>query len=96
MTDEPIWKWTGNKRFSVKFVYLSLTKSDNGPAFRSIWKAKIPENIKIFMWLVAQKAILTKDNMLRKNWKGNPGCYFCGSLETVDHLLFSCPIAKMV
>jgi hypothetical protein len=50
----------------------------------------------IFMWLVAEKAILTKDNMIRKNWKGNPGCYFCGSLETVDHLLFSCPVAKVV
>jgi hypothetical protein len=48
------------------------------------------------MWMVAQKAILTKDNMIARDWQGGPGCYFCGKLETVDHLLFSCPIAKVV
>jgi hypothetical protein len=47
------------------------------------------------MWMVAQKAILTKDNMIAGDWHGDPGCYFCGRLETVDHL-FSCPIAKVV
>jgi hypothetical protein len=52
-------------------------------------ESKIPEKVKIFMWLVAQKAILTKDNMIRRNWQGGP-------IETVDHLLFSCPIAKVV
>jgi hypothetical protein len=51
------------------------------------WRAKIPLKIKFFMWLVAQKAILTKDNMLARNWKGDPGFYFCGDLETVDHTL---------
>jgi hypothetical protein len=53
MDDEPIWKWTGSKMFLVKYVYLSLIKNDNGHAFRSIWKAKIPEKIKKSMWLVA-------------------------------------------
>jgi hypothetical protein len=61
-----------------------------------VWKAKIPEKIKKIMWLIAQKAILTKDNMVRKKWKGNHGCYFCGSLETVDHLFFICPVAKVI
>jgi hypothetical protein len=48
------------------------------------------------MWLVSQKVILTKDNMVRRNWQGNPNCYFCGSIETIDHLLFSCPVVKVV
>jgi hypothetical protein len=73
-----------------------MTRDDDGLAYREIWKAKIPLKIKIFMWLVAQKAILTKDNMLIKNWKGDLGCCFCGGLKTVDHLLFSCPVAKVV
>jgi hypothetical protein len=45
---------------------LHLTKEDNGPNFKHIWKSKIPEKIKIFMWLVTQKAILTKDNMIKR------------------------------
>jgi hypothetical protein len=47
------------------------------------------------MWLVTQKVILTKGNMIKRKW-GDPDCYFCGSIKTVDHLLFSCPIAKVV
>jgi hypothetical protein len=34
---------------------------------QGIWKAKIPLKIKIFIWMVAQKAILTKDNMIIRN-----------------------------
>jgi hypothetical protein len=94
--DEVFWKWTSNKKFSVKSVYNVLTCDDHGISYRRVWKAKIPEKIKIFMWLVEQKAILTKDSMIRRNWNGDPGCYFCGCLETTDHLLFECPVAKVV
>jgi hypothetical protein len=31
---------------------------------RQYGKTKIPLKIKIFMWMVSQKAILTKDNMV--------------------------------
>jgi hypothetical protein len=34
--------------------------------------------------------------MIAKKWQGDPGCFFCGELETVDHLLFDCPISKIV
>jgi hypothetical protein len=29
-------------------------------------------------------------------WKGNINCIVCGTLETTDHILFECPIAKLV
>jgi hypothetical protein len=48
------------------------------------------------MWLVKQKAILTKDNMLTRSWQGDPSCYFCDSPETVEHLLFECATAKVI
>jgi hypothetical protein len=50
----------------------------------------------VFMWLVEQGAILTKDNMVKRRWQGNHGCLFCGDFESVNHLLFTCPIAKVV
>jgi hypothetical protein len=62
-----------------------------------IWKVKIPEKIRIFMWLVEQKAILTKDNMIKRKWTTDPGCYFCGQFDTTtDHLLFDFPMSKVV
>jgi hypothetical protein len=80
----------------VKSVYMHLTKNDIGLLYKSIWKAKIPLKVKIFMWMLAQKSILTKDNMIVRNWQGDPSCYFCGDTESLDHSLFQCPIAKVV
>jgi hypothetical protein len=68
----------------------------SGYAYRRVWRAKIPEKIKIFMWLLEQRVVLTKENMFKRNCHGNPDCYFCGALESNDHLFFSCPIAKVV
>jgi hypothetical protein len=51
--DIPVWSWTKNEKFSVKSVYMHLTKGGWDKKFRVIWKYKIPEKIKIFMWLVA-------------------------------------------
>jgi hypothetical protein len=59
-------------------------------------KAKIPEKIKKIMWLLEQKAVLTKDNMIRRKWQGSTACYFCGEPNINDHIFFSCPIAKVI
>jgi hypothetical protein len=40
------------------------------------------------MWMVAYKLILTKGNMIARNWQGDPSCYFYGGIELMDHLLF--------
>jgi hypothetical protein len=94
--DSVYWKWTPSRSFTVKSVYEHLIKDDCGPKFQMIWKAKIPKKTKTFMWLVEQQAILTKDNMLRRKWQGDPLCYFCNAPETVDHLFFECPTAKVI
>jgi hypothetical protein len=46
--------------------------------------------------VVGQRAMLTKDNMKKRKWKGETRCYFYGQFETNNHLLFECPIAKVV
>lgn len=61
-----------------------------------IWKAKIPLKVKIFLWLVEQNAILTKDNLIKWKWKGSKTYAFCTENETVNHLFFDCPTAKYV
>jgi len=95
--DKVCWRW--NKKhgiFSTKSTYDWLSQGDEGPGFKHIWKAKIPYKIKIFMWLLEQNAVLTKDNLLRRNWLGDPACYFCSYSESRDHLFFQCPISKVV
>jgi len=92
-------KWLWNRKsgnFTTKSAYENLTIGDTGPHFKHIWKAKIPYKIKIFIWLLEQNAILTKDNMIKRGWVGDPACYFCSLPESCDHLFFQCPIAKVV
>jgi hypothetical protein len=85
-----------NGTFSVKSTYNALTNCDGGQPFKHIWKSKIPAKIKIFLWLVANEAILTKDNLLKRRWRGDPLCYFCHQPETTNHLLFTCSTAKVI
>lgn len=48
------------------------------------------------MWLLSNNAILTKDNLIRRKWSGNPKCQFCNFDETCDHLFFTCSVAKVI
>jgi hypothetical protein len=38
----------------------------------------------------------TVDNLKRKRWKGNEMCIFCLEGESVDHLLFRCPLVVYI
>jgi len=41
-------------------------------------------------------AVLTKDNMVKRKWTGDPTCYFCDKAENLSHLFFQCSNAKAV
>jgi len=99
LTDEEdvvIWKFDKKGCFFVKSVYKFLTTNDAGIYYKKIWKGKIPAKIKIFLWLVANNALLTRDNMIKRKWTGDPSCLFCECNESVSHLLFQCSLAKAV
>lgn len=84
--DCPVWKLGKNGKFSVKSIYDSLCNQHESINNSFIWKAKVPLKIKIFMWLLENNNILTKDNLIRRNWKGDKFCAFCNEEETIDHL----------
>jgi hypothetical protein len=45
------------------------------PENKIIWKAKIPEKIKIFFVVTGKQGVLTKENMIKRNGQGDPACY---------------------
>jgi hypothetical protein len=90
------WKFGNKGLFSVKSIYNVMTANDSGPYAKAIWKGRIPSKIKIFLWMVSSNAILTKDNMIKRKWVGDPACYFCPSEETTSHLFFQCSTARAV
>ena len=48
------------------------------------------------MWFLHRKVILTKDNLVKRNWQGCKKCYFCDHEETIQHLFFDCPFTKVL
>ena len=48
------------------------------------------------MWLINHNAILTKDNLTKRNWSGDSSCAFCNEAETIPHLFFDCTMAKYI
>ena len=94
--DRFVWKLTTNGLFSVKSMYEDLM-NDHTPYLRKyLWKLKIPLKIKIFMWFLSNKVLLTKDNLVKRNWTGCTKCVFSGEQETVEHLFISCPLARLI
>lgn len=88
------WSLHQNGIFSVKSMYQSLISDNRVWYDTTLWKLKIPLKIKIFMWYVKRKVVLTKDNLARRNWQGNKMCAFCSQQETIQHLFFNYHFAK--
>jgi len=81
--------------FTVKSMYVAII--NNGVRVsKDIWQIKIPMKIKIFLWYLKKGVVLTKDNLLRRHWKGDNHCCFCHILETINNLFFDCVYAKFL
>ena len=91
-----LWKWNPKKMFTTRSVYDHLSSEGSTNSYNHIWKSKLRYKIKIFTWLLEREAVLTKDNMIKRNLQGDPSCIFCSQLDTIDHLFFQCPISKCV
>ncbi len=68
--DKVVLKLTKNGIFTVKSFYKAMMIQNTGFQFKNIWKFKIPPRVKVFQWLMLKNSILTKDNLLRRGWKG--------------------------
>jgi hypothetical protein len=91
------WNLHGNGQFSVESMYRALIQSDVPVVNnKKIWKMKIPLKNKIFAWYLRRGVILTKDNLIKRNWHGSPQCVFCHHDETIKHLFFQCKLARSI
>ena len=91
------WNLHENGQFSVDSMYRALIQSDVPVVNnKKIWKMKIPLKNKIFAWYLRRGVILTKDNLIKRNWHGSPQCVFSYHEETIKHLFFQCKLAHSI
>ena len=76
-------------------MYIDVINSNSIPTSKHVWDVKVPLKIKVFMWFV-HKQDLTKDNLMKRDWTGPTRCSFCDRDETIKHLFFDCPLAKVL
>jgi hypothetical protein len=93
-----IFKWSlnSNDQFSINSMYQAFIDTNIMPNNSYLWKIKIPLKIKVFICLLYREAILTKDNLVKRNWHENIMCCFCDSLESIQHLFFNCALAMFI
>jgi hypothetical protein len=94
--DTFVWGLTSSGAFTIKSMYLDMLDDDTKYLKKYIWKMKVPLKIKVFMWFLHRKVILTKDNLIKRNWNGQESCCFCDNKESIQHLFFDCPLAKII
>lgn len=75
------WSLTASGQFTVRSMYNAMINSDIMPQNRFLWKLKVPLKIKVFLWFLSKGVILTKYNLVKRNWHGNEKCCFCDNQE---------------
>lgn len=73
--DFPVWLWEKNHFFPVKSIYEMLLGSRNvnqGRLWKTIWKSKHPQKVKVFLWLVSTGKLLTTEGRMRQHLADDP------------------------
>ncbi|KAG8060373.1 hypothetical protein GUJ93_ZPchr0002g26796 [Zizania palustris] len=95
--DSVLWSLTSKGTFTVSSFYLALKTQNLVKRRNVVWGLKVPLKIKIFLWLAYKNKILTRDNLVKRGWKGDiKNCVFCCREESVQHLFFDCSVAKFI
>lgn len=87
--DRIIWN-LGSKGFTVRSLYQKLKTQEIPFPKKFLWKVKIPQRIKVFIWLMLKNSILTKDNLKARCYNGDTSCTFCAAQESIQHVMFDC------
>lgn len=95
--DRLAWGENPDGRLTIKSVYGLLTRDDRlrqdmGRFFQRLWRVKVPERIRVFLWLVVNQATMTNQERYRRHIGDTELCKVCkGGVESILHVLRDCP-----
>ena len=109
-TDTYSWEYTKSGHYTVKSAYwvqvnvldakekdsIVLQPSLDG-IYQQVWSIETSPKIRHFLWRCLSNALPVADNMVHRHIAKDKRCSRCGEeAETVNHLLFLCPYARLV
>ncbi|KAK9181143.1 hypothetical protein WN944_024280 [Citrus x changshan-huyou] len=96
--DTCFWAHSRTGLFTTKSAYLMLTGSSSvieDYRWRSVWRWKGPQSVRIFLWQALQDRLKTKTELARRHIPISEACDRCGaSVEDTLHVLRDCVAAK--
>nr|GMD84105.1 uncharacterized protein LOC109150807 [Ipomoea batatas] len=95
--DTILWNQTPTGSFSVNTAYnLSINQQfqQDNINWNLIWKTRLPNRIKFFMWLITHGRIMCNAERKRRHLTASDYCHLCRDVtEDIDHVLRKCPAA---
>jgi hypothetical protein len=62
----------------------------------AVWQLDVPPRLHVFLWLLANDKLLTRNNLTKRRHVDDLTCLSCSDSETCRHLFFDCFVAKLV
>ncbi|KAH9658732.1 putative ribonuclease H protein [Citrus sinensis] len=97
-TDTCFWTHSRTGLFTTKSTYLMLARSSlviEDYRWRSVWRWKSPQSVRIFLWLALQDRLKTKTELAQRHVPISEACDRCGaSVEDTLHVLRDCMVAR--
>jgi hypothetical protein len=90
------WSLTVSHQFTVRSMYNTILNANIMPNNSFLWKIKLPLKVKKFLWFLFKGVILTKNNLIKRNWHVSEICCFCNNRETIQHIFFDSVLAQFV
>jgi hypothetical protein len=85
--DEMVWQFTSKGIYSSQSLYKVISfrgiKQVHVP---SVWNIKIPPRVHIFLWLLINNRVLTRDNLAKRRKLEDESCLLCSEKKTSQHL----------
>ncbi|XP_023903920.1 uncharacterized protein LOC112015722 [Quercus suber] len=106
LANKLLWTAAANRKFSVKSAYNlarsgekdreeSLDSSLMKHFWQKLWRAKVPNKVRVFGWKACQNILPTKMNLFHRQVTDDPICDECGlEPETVLYVLCQCLEAR--
>ena len=92
------WRFTANGEYSCRSAYqVQFLGSHPDYHWNKIWRLKVENKCKFFLWLFLQHKLLTADRIIKRGGQANPLCQLCRTRnENASHLAANCSYSKSV
>jgi hypothetical protein len=93
--DAVIWKFDSKGVYSVSSLYAIVNFRGIMPVhIPAVWRIKVQPRVHVFLWLLANNKLLTRDNLSKRQQVSDASCLFCCDDESIAHLFFECVVAR--